>query len=461
MHRYDTGGKPTDQRYSRFLESIEFYNHTSQFGEDALIEAVFKRIGTTNKWCAECGASDGLFFSNTRKLIEDDWNAVLIEADEGSYEILDQRYADNSKVRTVQAFVGSQPGTRLDDHLLSAGAPLDMDLLVIDVDGPDYYLFNAVMKYRPRVIMVEFNPNADRMFIPEPGGPGQAGIDALRYVAQAKGYEQICCTQVNLICIRRDLAHLLENDATQPAQSNISIAACMSTPRFGPLSTFDCILQGLAPFNIPLLRGEGAWWHHSLTRAIERALELKPTFILTIDYDSLFCAQERNSDIARLVCLLHDNPNVDIVVPLQMKREGGELLAASNGGVVINQPLVPITQGHFGLTLFRSSVFEQLAKPWFNDFPNDKGEWGENRVDSDIYFWRQCEKYGIKVALATDVVIGHGEYVVTFPSQELMPIYVPLNDWRRNGQAKPETAFDRSKFVVEQPKTIAALSMGD
>ena len=200
-----------DGRFVPFVNSIDTWNYTSQFWEDSIFDAIFKRIGTANKWCFECGASDGLFFSNTRKLIEEGWNAIQVEADPVFFEQLSNRYTDNPRVQCVQQFVGLKPGNRIDDILERAGAPRDIDLLVIDVDGQDYHLWNSLTKYRPRVICVEFKPGVTSMYIPEPGAEGtQAGVHPLQWMAKAKEYTPIVATQSNLICVPNELAHLLE-----------------------------------------------------------------------------------------------------------------------------------------------------------------------------------------------------------------------------------------------------------
>lgn len=229
-----TGNCKQDTRFIPFIASIEPWNHTSQFGEDSIINAIFNRIGTENKWCFECGASDGLFFSNTRKLIEDGWMAIQVEADPVFFEQLSNRYKDHPRVRCVQQFVGLKPGNRLDDILQRLGAPQDIDLLVIDVDGQDYHLWNSLTKYRPRVLCVEFAPGDSGMFIPEPGEEGkQAGLHPLHYMAKAKGYTPIVATHCNLICVPNELAHLLEEtnhaneeyrktESEQPSENRVS-----------------------------------------------------------------------------------------------------------------------------------------------------------------------------------------------------------------------------------------------
>jgi len=269
LNQYSAEGKPPDTRFSAFLSGIRQWNVYSQWGEDAILSAIFDQIGTANKWCCEIGAADGLFFSNVRGFIEQGWSAVLVEADHEQYAKCAELHAGNERV-TCLNYIAVPPGltTRgttaqatIDELLEYAKAPRNLDLLSIDVDGQDYYLFNSLMEYQPRVVVVEYAPDADRMHIPPLNAPGQAGVEAVRYVAAAGGYDVICATTTNLVCVRKGLSHLLQG-ADIPAQTigdTVKVSAVMSTPRFGPLSTSDCILWVCAQFGMPLMRGEGAW----------------------------------------------------------------------------------------------------------------------------------------------------------------------------------------------------------
>ena len=46
----------------------------------------------------------------------------------------------------------------LDTILKEAGAPQDVDLVSIDVDGNDYYMLESLQTFTPRVIIIEHNP---------------------------------------------------------------------------------------------------------------------------------------------------------------------------------------------------------------------------------------------------------------------------------------------------------------
>ena len=58
-------------------------NTFSQFGEDGIIEEIFKRLSdVSDKRCCEFGAWDGKLLSNTCNLITNhNYEAILIEAD--------------------------------------------------------------------------------------------------------------------------------------------------------------------------------------------------------------------------------------------------------------------------------------------------------------------------------------------------------------------------------------------
>lgn len=222
----------------------------------------------------------------------------------------------------------------------------------------------------------------------------------------------------------------------QPQEKPRFIAAAMSLPRYGPIITQYCTQEMSTLLRIPVFHGYGVMWHHSLTRSLEDALLWKTRidgdqadFILTIDGDSIF----NPTDVGYLASLLHDNPDIDAIVPVQMKREGGPVLAGQAGEVNLYDDLVPITVGHFGLTMFRREVFERAARPWFRESPDSKGSWGEGRIDADIGFWQNCAELGIKVCLATNCRVGHLEDVVTWPvlgaDGHFHPVYQSTNQW--------------------------------
>jgi hypothetical protein len=177
-------------------------NVTSQFGEDGLIRAAFERIGITNKWCFEVGAADGIGLSNTKQWRDEGWNAVLIEADAKKFAQLEQHKTDREHV--IHEKIGSDS---LDQLLGALAVPTDMDLGVIDIDGQDYWVWDGMKKYTPRVMLVEFSPYgtgaADRLC--ERDGPGQTGLNPILALGESKGYMAVVKTFCNVLFVRKEL----------------------------------------------------------------------------------------------------------------------------------------------------------------------------------------------------------------------------------------------------------------
>jgi hypothetical protein len=177
-------------------------NDTSQFGEDGLIEAVFERIGDQSRWCFEVGAADGLFFSNTKRLRDLGWNAILIEGDGRLAK--ECRNFENDRVQVVHERIDSGS---LDAILARCGSPRP-DLGVIDIDGQDYWAWKGLVT-RPRVMLVEFmyvNENmTDPTFIPAEGEPGQAGLEAIIGLGVEKGYMPLATTYCNVLFVDKDV----------------------------------------------------------------------------------------------------------------------------------------------------------------------------------------------------------------------------------------------------------------
>ncbi len=54
----------------------------------------------------------------------------------------------------TEAFVSVENIERL---LVGGDVPDEFDLLSIDIDGNDYWVWNAITRYRPRVLVIEYN----------------------------------------------------------------------------------------------------------------------------------------------------------------------------------------------------------------------------------------------------------------------------------------------------------------
>lgn len=182
------------------------FNKYSQFGEDGIIEKIFEIINPISKVCIEFGAWDGFHLSNTAKLwAHEDWKGVLIESDFDKYQLLERNIEIYNCV-SIHAHVGIEPTNTLEFILEKYNITDSIDLLSIDIDGNDYYIFQNLRTLRPRVIICEFNPTfpLELKIIPEYNNYMGCSVKALLEVAEQKGYQLVAMTDVNCFFVIKD-----------------------------------------------------------------------------------------------------------------------------------------------------------------------------------------------------------------------------------------------------------------
>jgi hypothetical protein len=177
-------------------------NVNSQSGEDGIIEAILDRLGISTGWCVEFGAWDGRHLSNTRALIDGkNFNAVMIEANGKSFEVLKRAFEGQPQVHCLKRFVGFGPEDNLDTFLRETPCPLNFDVLSIDIDGNDIHVWAAMERYRPKLVCIEFNPTIPTPvhFVqrPDPTCKQGASLAALFKLGQKKDYRLICANSLN------------------------------------------------------------------------------------------------------------------------------------------------------------------------------------------------------------------------------------------------------------------------
>lgn len=197
-------------------------NITSQYGEDGIIEEIFRRIGTANKICVEFGAWDGKYLSNTWNLWYNlGWQGVLIEGDKKKFNELKNRYGSNNNLKLINAYVGLSEDNLLDNLLAKIEVPSEFDLLSIDIDGDEYHVFNSLNNYHPRVVIIEHNPTIppEISIVQSPGEYFGASALALQKLFLTKNYTLIACTQTNSFFVKK--SEFIKLNIVQPKLENI------------------------------------------------------------------------------------------------------------------------------------------------------------------------------------------------------------------------------------------------
>lgn len=191
----------------------------SQTGEDGIIAKALQILPSRDQWCVEFGAWDGKHLSNTFNLVEKSgYHVVLIEGDPQKYESLRREYPFRDRAIVVGQFVGWTESDNLDTILVQHPVPQDFDLLSIDVDGNDYHIWKAVTRYRPKLVLIEFNPTSSNRFDyvqpPDPNLNHSNSPASLVRLGREKGYELVCVIGPNLLLVDRQyfpLFHIADN----------------------------------------------------------------------------------------------------------------------------------------------------------------------------------------------------------------------------------------------------------
>lgn len=159
----------------------------SQHGESTILYDLFDRIITPASYTAvEFGAGDGWHGSNIRMLMEDGWTGIQWDTDEWIT-------AENINA------------------LFAREVPEDVDLVSIDIDGNDYWVWEA-LDWEPSVVIIEYNsafPHGRSVTIQyDPDHQWRrdahygASMDALVALGEKKGYVLVAeVAHANLIFV--------------------------------------------------------------------------------------------------------------------------------------------------------------------------------------------------------------------------------------------------------------------
>ena len=186
----------------------------SQNGEDGVLAEIFSRIGVEKRFFVEFGVEDGVE-CNTRFLAEVlGWSGVYFECDPDGFEALAQRLSNRPDLSVAQRMMTP---ANINEEFAAAGVPGEFDLLSVDVDGQDYWIWEALEGYSPRVVVIEYNsglaaeesrvePKTSRAW--DETDYFGASLGAIRALGEGKGYRLVHCelAGVNAFFVREDLA---------------------------------------------------------------------------------------------------------------------------------------------------------------------------------------------------------------------------------------------------------------
>jgi hypothetical protein len=208
---------------------------------------------------------------------------------------------------------------------------------------------------------------------------------------------------------------------------NALVSAVMTCGRYEAVFARSTIEAALREVGIGLMYSQGVFYGQCMQRMFQNVIDIGADIVLTIDGDSIFKAEH----VTRLLNIIVNDDKIDALASLQLRRGKADVLGfhESQTSIVWTGDPVQVTSAHFGLTALRVDKIKQCKKPWFYSQPDENGEWEKNRIDDDIWFWKQWKEAGNSLYLDAGCRIGHLEEMVATFSEDLTPMHVYPGDW--------------------------------
>jgi hypothetical protein len=191
----------------------------SQWGEDGIIQHLIQRVPIERRVFVEFGV-ENYVESNTRFLLTNNhWSGLVMDGSQANIDYIkhdDIYWSCNLKAEC--AFIDRD---NINQLLKSNGMVGDIGLLSVDIDGNDYWVWEAIDTVSPRIVICEyssqFGPDAE---VTTPYSPTfvrdlahhsriyyGASISALTSLASRKGYSLVAGNQAgnNIFFVRNDV----------------------------------------------------------------------------------------------------------------------------------------------------------------------------------------------------------------------------------------------------------------
>lgn len=141
------------------LTDVGFQNY-SQFDEDGILHYIFSLVGTTEKRSVEICAGTGYESNSANLILNHGWYSLLVDGDENNIRKGTEFFANHPSThiagpKYLHQWIDRESVNTL---LRSAEFSGEIDLLVLDLDGVDYWIWEAITEISPRVVRAEVAP---------------------------------------------------------------------------------------------------------------------------------------------------------------------------------------------------------------------------------------------------------------------------------------------------------------
>ena len=197
----------------------------SQWGEDGIVQYLINKLPIENEVFIEFGVED-YTESNTRFLLENDnWSGLVMD---GSYENIksikkSEIYWKHGLVAREVFITRDNIDPIIDDFIQNNNFKKEIGLLSVDIDGNDYFIWDAIKSIDPIIVICEYNSvfgkkhsctvPYDEAFVRTKKHYSNlyfgASIQAVCKLAKLKGYEFIGTNKnsVNAFFVKKEYAY--------------------------------------------------------------------------------------------------------------------------------------------------------------------------------------------------------------------------------------------------------------
>lgn len=131
----------------------------SKHGGDGILLYIFSKVGALNHMAVEMGIENGTECNTANLAINFGWKGLLIDANKEWVDHARSFFALQlgsmaSNLKVVECFVTAES---INPLFISTQLKGEIDLLSIDVDSNDYWIWKAITEISPRVVVIEYN----------------------------------------------------------------------------------------------------------------------------------------------------------------------------------------------------------------------------------------------------------------------------------------------------------------
>jgi len=176
----------------------------SQNGEDGVLLFLFSVLGTTSRVAVEICAGDGIQCNTANLIVNHGWDGLLVDGNPSLVERGRKFYSRcpdtfSSPPIFLNEWVTAE---NVNDLVIDSGIGVDVDLLSLDLDGVDYWVWKELDIISPRVVVLEYQdiwgPDVAKTVPYRPDFTGDPafnyqGASLLAFVklARSKGYRLV------------------------------------------------------------------------------------------------------------------------------------------------------------------------------------------------------------------------------------------------------------------------------